>query len=247
MNHNSWLKNPQFVFTVLEPGDVTITVRQENTGIQPATMGLYLFDAQKYGGYRINSAAARPVFKTQFINLPEITTAVKITEPGHFYIAMPCTFDANIMRGFFISVTSNAGQVRCKEATDTPSSSLEGEWGGRLVGGCMNHSTWRMNPRYSLSLTGFAGKVEVFLERLGDVGGSAIGLYIFQDKKGDGKPDIMHFEGNSKFTKLENVTCAFNLNAGRYILLPCTEDPKRPCKFRIAILGAQDGVSFKKL
>lgn len=247
MNHTTWLKNPQFVFTVLEPCDVTITVRQESNGVQPATMGLYLFDAQKYGGYRINSAAARPVFKTQFINLPEITTAVKITEPGHFYMAMPCTFDANVLRGFFISITASGGQLRFKEAEETPSSALDGEWGGRLVGGSMNHSTWRMNPRYSLALAGYSGKVEVLLERLGDVGGAAIGLYIFQDKKGDGKPDIMHFEGNSKFTKLENVTCTFTLATGRYILLPCTDDPKHPCKFRISILGAQSGISFQKL
>ncbi len=72
------------------------------------------------------------------------------------YIVVPCTFKPGQEANFSFSIFSKFPGDFTEVVTLTPLPDIfttveaKGEWKGITAGGCLNHSTWRNNPQFSL-------------------------------------------------------------------------------------------------
>jgi len=156
--------------------------------------------------------------------------------PAGTYNILASTFHPNLENTFelIIAGSPNIKKAKFYELTpdlDWKKQQVQGEWAPGKDGGCSNNkSTWMQNPTYCLAVNRKAT-----LKVVVDVAApkSAIGYYVFTTK--DGKQVL---NGSSSFVQgSKNVTVAkdWDLEPGKYLLMPATFEPKLHGSFVLTV------------
>lgn len=148
------------------------------------------------------------------------------------------------------SPTSRAiDEMTEQELSQFPASvSTKGEWALKndTAGGCMNHSSWRKNPQFFLTVV----QTGEFLIRLVQDDKknkrllNTIGFYI---AKGDGRRKLTvvarDLVGKSNFKRTAEVACRVKLEATPkpYIIIPCTFKPDVNASFELFANSKTEG------
>jgi len=113
---------------------------------------------------------------------------------------------------------------------------IQGEWGGKSAGGCLNYSSWRYNPQLFLSVP---EKKPVKI-RLAQNGTQLfhIGFYIAKSD-GTGRRQLVlsreKIVGKAGFEDAKEVSTTVTLEKSDvpYVIIPCTFNPAEETKFTI--------------
>eukprot|EP01112_Ceratiomyxa_fruticulosa_P011179 TRINITY_DN3018_c0_g1_i1.p1 TRINITY_DN3018_c0_g1~~TRINITY_DN3018_c0_g1_i1.p1 ORF type:complete len:963 (-),score=250.30 TRINITY_DN3018_c0_g1_i1:195-3083(-) len=256
VNTYLWRRNPQFIFKVVVAQTVKITLRQVAEKI--SHIGIYLAKAGDHQGRKILSLTKDNVvadIETSFKKAKQITVEAKLAVGE--YIIIPSTFSFGIIGNFEIEVEFTSGKPDLQALEEWYASSTSSEWKGQTAGGCFspNSSTWRENPKALLTVKpSSAGNstVTILLGKDTDAGipvdaaSSAkstlfVGFYVFKTPN-KGAPTTAltgsNLVGKTNFVNSSDVLSTLNLEAGDYVIVPCSFDPGQEARFTLTIFSS---------
>jgi len=248
VNNSKWTLNPQFLLSVDNATDVTIKLRQPEELIQRASFYVVHYDGF-YNGRRKVVLDTSEIVKIDNFFCPITAISVDSTMPlvkGR-YLIIPYAETIGYTGAFTLAVSGKTMddldlyKIPKDPAEDWHQMRLEGEWtdvtagGGDILG-----LNWRKNPQYVLTLTR-PSDVCVAIEQ--DENTRSIGLYVV--KLVDKGKKVVDYSDEVGKTDSFKYLCSSglkipNLEAGQYVVIPCTFDADVIGPFRI-ITYVNDG------
>ena len=220
-NTPHWRRNPQFTILV-GPGGGTAKLTLSQLPKDPLPfLAFYIFKAGD--DKRVLDMKEKIYAPDHFINKESIDTTCKFPE-GIFSI-MCATFQPET--GDFTLTVSGSCVQSLQPTSEYLMTETKGEWVKPNAGGCMNHPTWRSNPRYSLKVLETTGKTKI------------IGVLVAHSEVGAGFYVFSSSNQNVPVTKSGFTTVSvcheFSLAAGDYTLIPATYEFGKETPFEITI------------
>lgn len=220
-NGAHWRRNPQFVVAV-GPGGGTVKITLAQKVVDPLPfIAFYIFKSQE--NRRAMDLKEKIYAPDHFVNKETVEATCNFPE-GTFSI-MCATFQPETTT-FTLSVAGSCVQSLVP-VSDYHKSEVTGAWVKPLAGGCMNHPTWRSNPKYFIKVTDTTAKTKLIavLVAQSEIGA---GFYIFAASN----PNVP--VAKSGFTTI-SVCHEFSLAAGDYTLVPATYEFGKETSFEIAL------------
>jgi hypothetical protein len=257
LNHTTWRSNPQYQLKA----DGRVTVRLSlpfnraalNTSdAERATIGFYLLKSD--GSRQVEVTKDNFVSKVTFTQADCVAQTIQLPTIGGIYTLIPCTFKPSYESKFNLQVyqaDGGAGPLWLREAHQRwHQSSVSSQWRGVTAGGCMNHSTWRNNPQFSLSADE-DGEAVLVLQQLGSDAPKSIGLYVVPCPSSGLRAwhvrvdDIIR---KAAFRKSREVSCRLALEAGlRYNVIACAFSPLDFADFQLQLFCDQPTAQLKQI
>jgi len=261
-NHATLVDNPQFRLIINQPTKLRIRLFQTSRRIKPAeshedeknykktlkaveafqrwNVGLYLVRCPGGADETKSALIALPpenitACTKTFYNTPQVTIKAEVSPAGGeaAFVVIPATYLPGQEGRFSISVSSSAPVVFEKIEKRLRVTSLRGAWDA-TAGGCFNHSTWRKNPAYLLTIPQDAERVYIVLdvENLTEPPFPGIGIYCFEGKKNARKRGATEMDKTdllcSSGTFIQGKQARIHMTAvkkGTYLILPTTFRP----------------------
>jgi len=230
-NEPTWKVSPQFILEIPVDEKVTITLKQQKPPDgKYFHIGFIVMKSEPIKKRKFQTSDV--IHQTQFINTASTSGDINLKAGAYNIVA--CTFRPNIENTFELSVYGQNEKVILYELTsenDWKKVSLNGRWSPGKDGGCSNNkNTWMNNPYYLLELHQ-KSTVKVVVDVL--ILKSAIGYYLWTTD--DGKK-VVKMIGASTFVQgLKNVSVSkdWELDPGKYIVIPTTFEPNLHSDFVI--------------
>jgi len=241
VNNAKWSQNPQFLLTVDSPCDVSIKLRQPEDSTQRASFYVVHYD-EFYNGKRKVILDTSEVVKIDNFFCPITALAVSSVmqlAKGR-YVVIPYTETSPFNGSFTLAVaTKNMDDIGFQKIPKNPADDwkalrVAGEWtmsnsgGGDILG-----LNWRKNPQYQLQLTQ-QSDVCVAIEQ--DENLRSIGVYVV--KQIDAGKKVVDYSEEVGKTDSFKYLCSSGLKipkleAGSYVVIPCTFDAEVLGPFRL--------------
>eukprot|EP01087_Luapelamoeba_hula_P015527 TRINITY_DN4652_c0_g1_i3.p1 TRINITY_DN4652_c0_g1~~TRINITY_DN4652_c0_g1_i3.p1 ORF type:complete len:593 (+),score=120.95 TRINITY_DN4652_c0_g1_i3:1157-2935(+) len=237
-NHSTFIHNPQYLIEV--PSDKTqvqlLVLQTAKSKFDDVGMYLAKLSASEDSSSKLVSAPSNIIDKANFASASEAHLASAL-DAGR-YVVIPCTFDPHNEGVFQLRVYSDK-DVNVVPLGEKKGTSLNSEWAGETAGGCMNHSTWRKNPHFALTVN----KKVPFTLALTQKGSTkhVIGYYIVTSDKNGNKRTLVnrrkHVVEKTDFVEVSEITKSITLEPSKnpYIILPCTFDKACEAPFSLTL------------
>jgi len=119
---------------------------------------------------------------------------------------------------------------------DWKKSALKGAWGQGKSGGCSNHkNTWMQNPLFRLEV-GQADLVKIIVDVQDDIK-SAVGYYLWATADGNAVGKLIAASNFLQGSKNLSVSKDWQLEPGKYLIMPATFEPNKFGSFTVVILA----------
>jgi len=114
--------------------------------------------------------------------------------------------------------------------------STKGSWVKGKAGGCSNYqNTWMQNPYFRLEINQ-ADFVKIMVDVLDDIK-SAVGYYLFNTADGNTPGKMIAASSFLTGSKNLSVSKEWDLEPGKYLIMPSTFDPEKYGSFNVVILS----------
>jgi hypothetical protein len=118
--------------------------------------------------------------------------------------------------------------------------SIESNWDGNAMGGCLNHPSWRNNPQFSLRTN---SNVQIKLTQINDLDTPhTIGFYILKSN-GEKILEVTkdNFVTKANFTPSLSVFVNLEVSsASSFTIIPCTFRPHKKSPFKLEVFANDD-------
>lgn len=219
-NTPQWRRNPQYTLAI-GPGGGTVKIVLWQKPKDPLPfISFYIFKAAD--SKRVLDMKEKIYATEHFVNKESIEAVCNFPE-GLFSI-MCATFQPD--SSAFTLCVSGTGLQSLRPVQEHSMASIAGGWAKPLAGGCMNHPTWRSNPKYLLKVDESSEKVKVYGVLIADseVGS---GFYVFG-------PNQNVPIAKSGFTTV-SVGFEFSVGPGSYTILPATYEFGKETPFELTL------------
>lgn len=219
-NTAQWRRNPQYSLSVGPGGGtVKITLAQKLKDPLPF-IAFYIFKATD--SMRVLDMKDKIYATEHFVNKESIEAVCNFPE-GLFSI-MCATFQPDTS-SFTLTVSGPCVQT-IQPVSEYSMAEVSSAWLKPLAGGCMNHPTWRSNPKFSLTVPESESKTKVYgvLIAQSEVGS---GFYVFG-------PNQNVPIGKSGFTTV-SVGHEFSVGPGSFTILPATYEFGKESPFELTL------------
>jgi len=244
MDSSTWRNNPQIFFTVSTAGEVEISLHTALGG-KYIGIGYYVFESPFSSPRRILYDDNLLVGKSKFVTgIPTSSSSFTFKKPNAYYVVVPTTYLPNIEMAFALNLTSKrdstvTAQLLSPEL-EWPTPPVIGTWYGPSAGGCGNEDSVVNNPQFLLTVTTPATLVRFLLIQPKEEFDS-IGLYLVSGSAARiTNPSILQDEANlvvnPDFSEVNEYYVERTLDAGNYVILPCTFDSGQNGDFQIRIM-----------
>jgi serine/threonine protein kinase len=221
-NTAHWRRNPQYTL-VVGPGGATVKLTMSQLPRDPLPyIAFYIFKSPE--GKRVLDIKEKIYAPDHFVNKEAVEATCNFPE-GTFSIMcasfQPETSDFTLM-------ASGTGISSLAPAIEYHVTDISGSWiKGSLAGGCMNHPTWRSNPKFALKVTDTSNKTKI------------TGTLIAQTEVGCGFYVFTASNQNVPIAKSGFTTVSvgheFSLSAGDYVIVPTTYEFGKESAFEITL------------
>jgi len=275
LNHSTWRYNPQLFLTAQEKTHLTIKLIQESTSSDLPFFHIGFYVAKSDGSGRRQLSLSRPqlIDRASFDDAAEVSLEMELPGSQTPYIIIPCTFNPKEEAKFTMLFTTLAapmhsdGDVPTTQANKPASPptivleplspakewkhvSVDGEWVGKLAGGCKNNPGCSNNPQYLLQILGQPTSIHVLLIQEDKTDFDHIGFYIQKTTSSTlklAKISSSDLVGKADFATGKEAYWNGVLDQdSMYVIVPCTFDPGWEAKFKLTIL-TDHAVKIKKL
>eukprot|EP01128_Nolandella_sp_AFSM9_P008629 TRINITY_DN5316_c0_g1_i1.p1 TRINITY_DN5316_c0_g1~~TRINITY_DN5316_c0_g1_i1.p1 ORF type:complete len:1053 (+),score=344.21 TRINITY_DN5316_c0_g1_i1:69-3161(+) len=242
-NFDSFVKNPQYKFTVTKQTQMDILLLQtEYEEFDPVSF--YVLKIDKDVTQKITDksyAKGDNVIVPASFSDPQQAVASKNFSPGSYAI-IPTTFNPGQEAPFEITFLAEDGLGPVTELNDAAVIAIDGTWEEGNAGGCMNDiRKWRDNEQYLFTVKQ-KSTLTIKLKQTSNLDNlSSLGFYILSGGKRIvrvAKKLIVH---KSKFVESKNgLTEEVTLPGSSvpYLLVPVTYDADVYCDFKLSILSS---------
>ena len=248
-NFSTWVNNPQYFIRLPEKKKLFLSLQQTGGGGENSEVGLYVFSASSalLGGKvgEGSGVLGKSKFRSSFASLEVDISEGR--EGGGEVIVVPCTFDPLSLGKFELVVASTCKTevFEIKEGNSgRKGTTATGEWGASSSGGCLNHSSWKKNPQYLLSVKK-STSLKITLSRpipSGTLDPFSMGLYVLSpSSQPPEKPDII---ARGQFVpKSSTCTNVFVVEPSErpYVVIPCSFQPGCLSSFVVSVEGGEEG------
>eukprot|EP01088_Endostelium_zonatum_P006348 TRINITY_DN18468_c0_g1_i1.p1 TRINITY_DN18468_c0_g1~~TRINITY_DN18468_c0_g1_i1.p1 ORF type:complete len:1043 (-),score=184.05 TRINITY_DN18468_c0_g1_i1:31-3159(-) len=252
LNHSTWRYNPQLFLTAKDKTQLTIKLIQESTPEKHYHIGFYI--AKSDGSGRRQLALSRPqlIDRASFEDSADVSLEIELAGSPIPYIIIPCTFNPKEEAKFTMTFTTSAPILLeplspAKEWKQVP---VEGEWAGKMAGGCKNNPSCSNNPQYLLQILEKPTNIHVLLIQEEKPDFDHIGFYIQKTSSSTlklAKISSSDLVGKADFATGKEAYWNGTLDQdSMYVIVPCTFDPGWEAKFKLTIL-TDHPVKIKKL
>lgn len=219
-NTPQWRRNPQYTLTVA-PGGGTVKILLTQKVKDPLPfIAFYIFKSSDTK--RVLDIKEKIYAPEHFVNKESIEAVCNFPE-GTFSI-MCATFQPE--NSDYTLTVSGAGASSLAPVSEHFMAESKSEWLKPLAGGCMNHPTWRSNPKFAFKVTDATAKTKIYgvLIAKTEVGS---GFYVFG-------PNQNVPIAKSGFTTV-SVGYEFSVGPGDYTLLPATYEFGKESPFEVTL------------
>eukprot|EP01126_Amoeba_proteus_P051496 TRINITY_DN6150_c0_g4_i2.p1 TRINITY_DN6150_c0_g4~~TRINITY_DN6150_c0_g4_i2.p1 ORF type:complete len:370 (+),score=76.13 TRINITY_DN6150_c0_g4_i2:86-1195(+) len=172
----------------------------------------------------------------------EVSMEVKL-EKGSTYVVIPHTYSAGVRSlKYFLSIYTQKPLEESPRSLEEeePSASIKTSWGRKSAGGCPNTKKWVRNPQFILESTK-QQTVDIVLEQ-SPINGKldGIGIYVWPTNTEDrifSLANLLHKP--ERFVPTATCSATLNLSVGRYLVMPCTFNPRHETNFQLKV-NSQD-------
>jgi len=237
VNEPTWKESPQFILDVPVDDKVTINLQQlQKPEGKYHHIGFIVMKAEPSKKRKFVTADA--VYQTQFMNTQ--TNSGELDIQAGAYNILACTFKPNCENTFEISVSGNhlqkASLYELTPANDWKKTSLKGAWVQGKCGGCSNHkNTWMQNPLYRLEVPQ-ADLFKIIVDVHDDIK-SAAGYYLWATADGNAVGKLIAASNFLQGSKNLSVSKDWQLEPGRYLIMPATFEPNKFGSFTVVVLS----------
>jgi len=240
-NHTSWHLSPQYILKVDQKMTTTITVVQERKPeIELGFMGYHLFEANSERKSVLDPQKA--IRHCKYLNAVTVSDTFSI-EAGYYNIVVS-SFKPGFICKFGAVVQGGPASFHSIE-NDWHKSLITGHWKlPNLAGGPPgNNPEWTNNPKVWFHLPSPA--TVNFVLTINDEAIRGIGFIL---NVSDGSKNMVQERtGRSDFKTEQEVTARFELQAGYYIVVPCTYTKQLEGRWELSYYGSVPIGQFSNL
>ncbi|KAL6074619.1 hypothetical protein QOT17_004017 [Balamuthia mandrillaris] len=238
-NNLTFVNNPQFLLSLEKKTDVNVTLLQSEKD-DFDSLGLYIIQCEdRVTKKLVNVTNESVVSKSRFASHEEVD--MRLILPAGHYVVVPCTFDPNYLAKFTIKILSD-NPIQLNELGASQGITMEGSWRGQTAGGCMNHTSWRSNQQYFLTVK---ETMTLTIKLRTDEEAISIGYYILKSDKGLRRMRVKreHLVYKSGFFEAKEISNEVTLEASEhpYILLPCAFEPHMEADYTLSLFARGEG------
>ncbi|KAL6076589.1 Constitutive triple response 4 [Balamuthia mandrillaris] len=233
-NNPTCPNNPQYLLQVTEP-TVAHMLLVQNDKTEFDHIGFYVAKTGSPTVKLVKISTSDILGKAEFASCREAYWKCSLT-PDKFYVIVPCTFDPGYESKFRLTVLSD-NAVKIKKLQDAQGLSKYGEWTAGTAGGCINHSSWRDNPQFFLTVKKELSAT-ITLKQLEENKMASIGFYI---AKSNGRRQLVLTPSDlvekGAFEKRKSISVEVSLQPAEfpYVIIPCTFYPNHVGRFSLSV------------